>query len=74
MQWLKENNKWYRDITISEERLAQLPENANLENRFWRRIVDNPDEAQIPASVLDEREDEDEMQTASWVTDHLLLI
>ena len=35
LQWLKDNNKWYRDITISEERLAQLPENANLEDRFW---------------------------------------
>ena len=59
LQWLKENNKWYRDITISDERLAQLPTNANLEDRFWRRIVDNPHESQMPASASEERQDED---------------
>ena len=36
LQWLKENNKWYQDITISDEWLAQLPPNANLEDHFWR--------------------------------------
>lgn len=59
LQWLKENNKWYRDIIVSEERLSQLPIDANLEARFWRRIVDNPDGSQIPAPPLEEREDED---------------
>jgi hypothetical protein len=42
LHWLKENNKWYRDIIISEERLSQLPANANLEDRFWRQVVDDP--------------------------------
>lgn len=42
LHWLKEKNKWYRDIIISEERLSQLPANANLEDRFWRQVVDDP--------------------------------
>jgi hypothetical protein len=39
LQLLKNNNKWYRVITISDERLIQLPTYANLEEHFWRRIV-----------------------------------
>jgi len=58
LQWLKVNNKWYRDITVSEERLSQLPMNANLEDRFWRQIVDNPHGAQVPA-LAPEGADED---------------
>ena len=58
LQWLKENNKWYWDITISEERLTQLPVDANLENHFWRQIVDNPHGSQVPAPA-EEREGED---------------
>ena len=30
LQWLKENNKWYRDITISDEQLVQLLTNAKI--------------------------------------------
>ena len=48
LHWLKENNKWYRDIIISEERLSQLPANANLEDRFWRRVVDDPVVTPVP--------------------------
>ena len=51
--------KWYRDITVLEERLMQLPMNTNLEDRFWRRIVDNPNGSQVPALAPEERDDED---------------
>src|SRR5579859_3814104 len=34
LMWLKENNKWYRDVVISEERLAQLSEDTNMEHLF----------------------------------------
>jgi hypothetical protein len=48
LEWLKANNKWYRDINISEERLSQLPTNANLEDRFWRQMADDPIGIQVP--------------------------
>ena len=34
LTWLKENNKWYHDIVISEDRLSQLDEDGNIEDRF----------------------------------------
>jgi Domain of unknown function (DUF6570) len=34
LQWLKENNRWYQHITMSMDRLSQLPENGNLEDNF----------------------------------------
>jgi len=37
--WLKANNKWYRNVTISEERLSQLPMDDNLEHVFVRETT-----------------------------------
>lgn len=34
LTWLKENNKWYRDVVISEERLSQLGNDTNMEDEF----------------------------------------
>ena len=33
--WLRTNNRWYHDIDISPERMAQLPLDGNLEHCFW---------------------------------------
>ncbi|KAJ3562467.1 hypothetical protein NP233_g9554 [Leucocoprinus birnbaumii] len=44
LHWLKNNNPLYADITISEERLAQLPENdVPMEIRSTARLNHNPD-------------------------------
>jgi len=40
LQWLKQNNKWYRHVTISQERLSQLPVDDNLEYLFAREVAD----------------------------------
>ena len=40
LRWLKANNKWYRDITISDEHLMQLPLDDNLERVFVRQVED----------------------------------
>jgi hypothetical protein len=34
LMWLKENNKWYCDIVISEEHLSQLGQDTNMEDQF----------------------------------------
>jgi len=39
LQWLKENNRWYQHITMSMDRLSQLPENGNLEDNFVDETV-----------------------------------
>ena len=41
LTWLKENNKWYRDIVISEERLSQLGEDTNIEDEFGTGMDQN---------------------------------
>ena len=38
--WLSANNKWYRDVTISQDRLSQLPLDGNLEDEFVRPMDD----------------------------------
>ena len=37
--WLKANNKWYQNVTISQERLSQLPMDNNLEHVFIRETT-----------------------------------
>jgi len=37
--WLKAHNKCYRDVTISQERLSQLPMDNNLEHIFIRETT-----------------------------------
>jgi len=49
LEWLKENNKWYRDVSISEERLSQLPTNENLEDRFSQQVMDNHAGTLVPS-------------------------
>ena len=34
LMWLKGNNKWYREVVISKERLSQLREDTNMEDEF----------------------------------------
>jgi len=50
LEWLKENNKWYRDISISEERMSQLPINENLEDRFSQQVMDNHAGSLVPST------------------------
>src|SRR5947207_429689 len=48
LRWLKLHNKWYRDVTISDEQLSQLPLDDNLEHLFIRQVYDlNPPEGQV---------------------------
>jgi hypothetical protein len=51
--WLKANNKWYQHVTISEERLSQLPMDDNLEHVFVRETteVELPDVPGIAAET-----------------------
>ena len=49
LEWLKENNKWYRNISISEERLSQLPINENLKDRFSQQVTDNHAGSLVPS-------------------------
>jgi hypothetical protein len=39
--WLKENNKWYREVVISEERLSQLGGDTNMEDEFHSGMTQN---------------------------------
>jgi hypothetical protein len=41
-RWLKRNHKWYRDITISNDMLEQLPIDDNMERLFVRQLGDLP--------------------------------
>jgi hypothetical protein len=34
LTWLKENNKLYHDVIISEERLSQIGDDTNMEDQF----------------------------------------
>ena len=43
LTWLKENNKWYHDIVISEDRLSQLDEDGNIEDGFHRVSQGEPE-------------------------------
>src|SRR5579859_46448 len=48
LRWLKIHNKWYRDVTISNEQLSQLPIDDNLEHLFARQTDDlNLPEGQV---------------------------
>lgn len=40
LRWLKLHNKWYRDVTISDDQLSQLPLDENLEHLFVRQVDD----------------------------------
>lgn len=40
LRWLKRNNKWYRDVSVLEDRLSQLPLDDNLEHLFVREVAD----------------------------------
>ena len=42
LEWLKRHHKWYRDVTISDETLEDLPIDDNIEHLFVRRIADLP--------------------------------
>lgn len=47
LQWLKQHNKWYRDVTISPARLSPIPLDDNLEHLF-ARDVNNLDISEAP--------------------------
>jgi hypothetical protein len=53
LNWLKASNKWYQNVTISEERLSQLPMDDNLEHVFVRETteLDLPDLPGIQAET-----------------------
>jgi len=34
LMWLKDHNKWYRDVVVSEDRLSQLGEDINMQDQF----------------------------------------
>jgi hypothetical protein len=55
LQWLKENNRWYRHITMSMDRLSQLPENGNLEDNFVDETV-GPQNVDLPSVAVVETE------------------
>lgn len=41
LEWLKENNQWYGDITVSEENLSLLPADGNLYHQV-QHIAEDP--------------------------------
>jgi hypothetical protein len=49
--WLIRNNKWYRNIHISEERLSQLPVDGNLEELFLL-LINNPQAQNAPSAPI----------------------
>jgi hypothetical protein len=54
LQWLKANNKWYRDIMIDEARLEALPEDGNLQCIWEEEVIPNNDMQDVQQPLQDE--------------------
>lgn len=57
LTWLKNHNKWYRDVVISEERLSQLGEDENIEDQFHVAGQHGQDRADGHDTVVEDSEE-----------------
>ena len=78
--WLKANNKWYQNVTISQERLSQLPVDNNLEHVFVRETtelesLEIPRDTTRSTSVTTEESSIVDADIGTWIrfsnTDHI---
>ena len=64
-QWLKQNNKYYRNISLNTFVLSQLPEDGDLTDQCGVGIDDTMerDEEEEPSAAAEEEEDQTDVAT-----------